>query len=42
MIAGGNHSIISNERLPYSDFSTFPKQYDKHHFPGLLSQVDQH
>ena len=23
----------SHEWLPYSDFSTFPKQYDKHQFP---------
>ena len=24
----------SHEWLPYSDFSTFPKQYDKHQFAG--------
>ena len=26
----------SHEWLPYSDFSTFPKQYDKHQFAGLM------
>ena len=27
----------SHEWLPYSDFSTFPKQYDKHQFVGLFA-----
>ena len=27
----------SHEWLPYSDFSTFPKQYDKHQFVSLFA-----
>ena len=32
----------SHEWLPYSEFSTFPKQYDKHQFVVLLSETDKH
>ena len=32
----------SHEWLPYSDFSTFPKQYNKHQFVVLLSEPDKH
>ena len=32
----------SHEWLPYSDFSTFPKQYDKHQFVRQLSKTDKH
>ena len=32
----------SHEWLPYSVIPTFPKLICKHHFPGLLSQVDKH
>ena len=30
----------SHEWLPYSDFSTFPKQYDKHQFAVQLINAD--
>ena len=29
----------SHEWLPYSDFSTFPKQLDKHQFVSLLRET---
>ena len=32
----------SHEWLPYSDFSTFPKQYDRHQFVRQLSKTDKH
>ena len=33
MLGISEHSTAgSHEWLPYSDFSTFPKQYDKHQF----------
>ena len=30
----------SHEWLPYSDFSTFPKQYDKHQFAVQFIKAD--